>query len=111
MITSSSIPSVDLLIEYAWAVSNVSNNHYNSSIFARQAWCWQTQKTKAPSSNLVTMICDDKLDPFNRLLMAYLFKNYIHHLDDENPRNSSEKKLKNAVQTMPQYKREAWDNE
>ena len=33
------------------------------------------------------MICDDKLDTFNRLLMAYLFSNYIYHVEDEIRKN------------------------
>jgi hypothetical protein len=63
----------------------------------------------ALEERLAKMISDDKLDPYNRLLMAYLFSNYIHNLDDESRKNSTQQKLQNAVQTTPEYVREVWD--
>jgi hypothetical protein len=102
------IPAVDLLIGTSLRVSNVSDNHYWSSIGRTGRALSDASDKDAMEDRLVTMISDNKLDAFNRLLMAYLFSNYLHHLDDENRRNSSRIKLGNAVQTMPSYAREAW---
>ena len=103
------IPAIDLLIGTSLRVSNVSANHYWSSIGRTGRALTDASDKDALEERLVTMISDDKLDPFNRLLMAYLFSNYIHHLDDETRKNTSQEKLRNAVQTMPSYAREAWD--
>lgn len=103
------IPAIHLLIGTSLRVSNVSDNHYWSSIGRTGRALADASDKDQLEARLVTMISDDKLDPYNRLLMAYLFSNYIHHLDDESRRNSSQQKLQNAVQTMPPYVREAWE--
>ena len=103
------IPAIDLLIGTSLRVSNVSDNHYWSSIGRTGRALTDASDKDALEARLVTMISDDKLDPYNRLLMAYLFSNYIHHLDDESRKNSSQEKLENAVETMPKYVREVWE--
>lgn len=103
------IPAIDLLIGTSLRVSNVSTNHYWSSIGRTGRALTDASNKDALEERLVTMISDDKLDPFNRLLTAYLLNNYIYHLDDENRKNSCQQKLKNAVQTMPAYVLEVWD--
>lgn len=103
------IPAIDLLIGTSLRVSNVSDKHYWSSIGRTGRALTDASDKDALEQRLATMISDDKLDPYNRLLMAYLFSNYIHHLDDESRKNSSQQKLQNAVQTTPKYVREVWD--
>ena len=102
------IPAVDLLIGTSLRVSNVNSNHYWSSIGRTGRALSDASDKDALEQRLVTMICDDKLDTFNRLLMAYLFSNYIYHVEDEIRKNACQQKLKEAVQTMPSYAREAW---
>jgi hypothetical protein len=103
------IPAIDLLIGTSLRVSNVSDNHYRSSIGRTGRALTDASDKDALEQRLITMISDDKLDPYNRLLMAYLFSNYIHNLDDESRKNASQQKLQSAVQTTPSYVREVWD--
>ncbi len=103
------IPAVDLLIGTSLRVSNVSENHYWSSIRRTGRALADAFDKDALEDRLVTMISDAKLDPFNRLLMAYLFSNYIYNLEDGIRKSSGQEKLKTAVETMPQFVREAWD--
>lgn len=102
------IPTIDLLIGTSLRVSNVSDNHYWSSIRRTGRALSDTADKDALEQRLVTMISDDKLDPYNRLLMAYLFSNYIHHLDDEVRKKASQNKLDRAMETTPQYVKAAW---
>ena len=103
------IPAVDLLIGTSLRVSNVSPNHYWSSIGRTGRALSDASDKDALEERLVTMICDDKLDPLNRLLMAYLFSNYTHNLDDEARRASCKQKLKEAIQTTPSHVRALWN--
>jgi hypothetical protein len=105
------IPAVDLLIGASLRVSNVSENHYWSSITRTGRALADAFDKDALEERLVTMISDEKLDPFNRLLMAYLFSNYLYNLDDDIRKSSAQEKLNTAVETMPQFVREAWDKD
>ena len=105
------IPAVDLLIGTSLRVSNVSENHYWSSIGRTGRALADAFDKHALEDRLALMISDEKLDTFNRLLMAYLFSNYIYNLDDESRKSFSEEKLKIAVQTMPEYAQAAWGRE
>ncbi len=105
------IPAVDLLLGTSLRVSNVSENHYWSSIGRTGRALADASEKDALEGRLVMMISDEKLDLFNRLLMAYLFSNYIYNLDDESRKSSSAEKLKTAVKTMPEHARVAWERE
>ena len=105
------IPAVDLLIGTSLRVSNVSENHYWSSIGRTGRALADASDKDELESRLVVMISNEMLDPLNRLLMAYLFSNYIYNLDDGMRKSSSSEKLKIAAQTMPEHAREAWGKE
>lgn len=54
---------------------------------------------------------DIHMDPFNRLLMAYLFANYVGHLEDEVQREASTQRHENVVSTLPEYIQTVWKKE
>lgn len=102
------IRAIDLLLGTSLRVANVSEKHYRSSI-GRAGRALADAKDKAAlEQRLIAMVQDEKLDPFNRLLMAYLFSNYAHNLDTSQQRDDKLKKLNAAVATMPEYARKVW---
>jgi len=105
------IPAVDLLLGTTLRVQNVSDNHYTSSIGRAGRALSDAEDKDALEAQLTDMICNASLDPYNRLLTAYLFSNYSYNLSDTVRRDSSLEKLKNAVQTLPEGARSVWDKE
>lgn len=102
------IPAIDLLLGTSLRVDHVSDNHYWGSIGRiGRALADATDKDQL-EKRLLSMIQDEKLDPYNRLLMAYLFDNYAYNLDDEDRKKESKKKLDEAIEAMPEFMREVW---
>lgn len=111
------INAIDLLIGTALNVDNVSNNHYQASI-------WRTGKALADADNkpeleerLIKMIDDENLDPLNRIRIAYVLRNYLDHLQTVvNPlaalrKIHVESRLDAAISNMPTYLQTAWQRD
>ncbi len=105
------IPAIELLLGTSLRVANVSNNHYWGSIGRTGRALMDAQDKEALEQRLTRMIQDSSLDPYNRLLMAYLFANYVGHLDDEVQRAANTQRLETAVATLPDYIRTVWKKE
>ncbi len=85
-------------------------NLANSSEVGNAAWIklrGYTHKASADllpkrlNGRLLSMIRDKNLHLYNRLLMAYLFDNYNHHLQDEARKKNNAAGLLSAVATLP----------
>jgi hypothetical protein len=95
------IDAVDLLIGTGLRSENVSDNHYFADIGRIGRALSETKDPQRLEERLVKMIGDSELDLFNRLLMAYIFRNYNYHLTDEKRKADNITILRNAVATMP----------
>ncbi len=102
------IEAIDLLLGTALAVENVSTNHYQSSIGRAGRALADAKNKDQPEARLTSIVEDENLDPYNRLLMAYLFHNYTYNLDDEARKVKNNEKLRMAVNAMPLHIREVW---
>ena len=102
------IPAVDLLIGTCLRVENVSENHYRGSIGRVGRALADAGDKLALEQRLLAMVRDEKLDPYNRLLFAYLVNNYAHNLDDESHTNACLKDLEKAVDTLPDFVKGVW---
>jgi hypothetical protein len=100
------IPAVDLLLGTTLRVQNVSNNHYFGSINRTGRALADTEDKDALEKRLAAMIQNDQLDPYNRVLLVYLFDNYVYNLDDEARKTSGIQTLSNLINTLPDYMRE-----
>lgn len=102
------IPAIDLLIGTCLRVENVSENHYWGAI-GRVGRALADAEDKAKlEQRLLAMVQDEKLDPYNRLLFAYLFNNYAHNLDEESHAAACLKELDKAVNTLPDFVKVVW---
>lgn len=105
---SLNINAVDLLIGTSLRVKNVADNHYHGSINRVGRALADAQNKDQLEASLFAMMQDPALDPFNRVLMMYLFDNYNHNLEDESRKTANQQKLQAVVQQMPDYIREIW---
>ena len=104
------INAVDLLLGTSLRVQNVSDNHYWGSIGRLGRALADAEDKNGLEKRLLSMMQDEKLDSFNRLLTAYLFDNYSYSLPDEDQlrKDINKKKLAEAIQQMPKHLQEVW---
>jgi hypothetical protein len=102
------IPAIDLLIGTCLRVKNVSENHYWGSIGRVGRALADAEDKAALEQRLLAMVQDEKLDPYNRLLTAYLFNNYAHNLDEESHAAACLQDLEKAVNTLPDFVKVVW---
>lgn len=102
------IPAIDLLIGTCLRVENVSENHYWGAIGRVGRALADAEDKAALEQRLLAMVQDEKLDPYNRLLFAYLFNNYAHNLDAEAHTAACLKDLEKAVNTLPDFVKVVW---
>lgn len=102
------IPAVDLLLGTCLRVSNVSDNHYFGSIGRVGRALTDATNKKQTEQKMLAMIRDTTLDPYNRLLIAYLVDNYAHNLEEEE-KNACLKELEEATSTLPELVKKVWE--
>jgi hypothetical protein len=105
------IPAIDLLLGTSLRVANVNDNHYWGSIGRTGRALADAENKDALEQRLISMIQDTNLDPYNRLLMAYLFSNYAGSLEDESRRQASINRLEVVMAALPEYMSEVWKKE
>jgi hypothetical protein len=52
---------------------------------------------------MLSIIKDNELDLYNRLLFYFLFKNYNHYIKDEAIKKENSDKVTMAVKTLPDF--------
>jgi hypothetical protein len=105
------IAAIDLLLGTAFRVQNVNDNHYRGSIDRLGRALADAQDKGALESRLFGIVEDAKLDPYNRLLMAYLVFHYAANLDDEQRKKECLENLELSVSAMPEYIQQVWRKE
>ena len=81
---------------------NVSSNHYFADIGRVGRALSETKDHQELETRLVKMISDPELDIFNRLMIAYVFRNYNYHLADTVRQNQNKTVLNIAVSALPE---------
>jgi hypothetical protein len=105
------IAAIDLLLGTCLRVDGAADHHYWGSIGRIGRALTDVSDKAAVEGRLRTMIADENLDPYNRLLIAYLYSNYTYNLNDEELRRANAKALRSAVQTLPNQVRRYWRKE
>lgn len=83
----------DLLFGVCLQISNPGRNHYSGYIGRTGRALAEYSQPEIIENRLLSMMVDKKLDPYNRVLMYYLFLNYNHHLKDEKRRVNNIKRI------------------
>ncbi|MCI5058463.1 MAG: hypothetical protein MRY83_20290 [Flavobacteriales bacterium] len=94
---------VDLLLGICFRFKSPSENHYYGSIVRIGRALAETQFKDDIECSMIDIIADSKLDDFNRLIIYYLYGNYTYYLKEGARKDSNERKLKQAMQSLPEY--------
>lgn len=95
------INALDLLIGTTLRTSNASDKHYFGDIGRVGRALSESAHPDELELRLLSMIEDEDLDLYNRLLMAYLFDNYNHHLKDDVRKDENTTRFRTAVASLP----------
>lgn len=96
----------DLILGISFRIENPANNHYFGSI-RRVGQALSEAKNKIEIEQaMLSIISDNELDTYNRLLFYLLFRNYNDNLKKEKKKKENINKLAIAVNTLPEYVRE-----
>lgn len=93
----------DLILGISFRIENPASNHYFGSIGRVGRALSETQNRSEIEQAMLSIISDNELDNYNRLLFYFLFRNYNHYIKDETVKKENNDKLAIAVKTLPNF--------
>ena len=97
------IHATDLLLGTCLQTRSVNDNHYSGDIQRIGRALAETSEPDVVEKQMLTMISDNRLDNYNRLLIAYLFDNYNYYVKDEKVKTVNNTKFREAIKHLPSY--------
>ncbi len=94
---------LDLMLGITLRIDNESKNHYYGSIGRLGRALSETENKAELENRLLTMIKDNGLDDFNRVLCCFLYSNYNYYLEDDERKAKNNERLKSSLVYMPDY--------
>ncbi|ANQ51867.1 hypothetical protein MY04_4532 [Flammeovirga sp. MY04] len=91
----------DLLLGITLRVENCGPKHYYGSIRRLGRALAETKYQEDIEQEMLSMIKDESLDTYNRILIYYLHLNYIYYLDETVNKDEKVKELYLAKKTFP----------
>jgi len=95
----------ELLLGISLRIENPVEKHYYGSVGRLGRALAETKNRPQLEDELLTVIKDNELDAYNRVLMHYLYLNYIYYLPGKEARLASLARLEEADKTLPDYVR------
>lgn len=92
---------IDLLLGSSLRVGNPTKNHHYLDARAVSRALSEIKNNDEVEIKLLSMIEDQELDDFNRMIICLLFKNYNCLLKDSQRQEENQKKYFNALSTLP----------
>ncbi|SMC67781.1 hypothetical protein [Moheibacter sediminis] len=96
----------DLILGISFRIENPVKNHYYGSIGRLGRALSETRNNEEIEQTILSIISDNKLDDYNRLLFFFLFKNYNYYLEDEIIKENNYQRLLTAINDFPEHYRE-----
>ncbi|MBD80127.1 MAG: hypothetical protein CL840_14535 [Crocinitomicaceae bacterium] len=93
----------DLLLGISLRLENPSANHYYANIRRVGRALAEYSDKEEIETRMISIIEDESLDDYNRLIIYYLYDNYYYNLQEEDQTKEGEKKLADALNTLPKY--------
>ncbi|MDF2449985.1 MAG: hypothetical protein K0R26_2489 [Bacteroidota bacterium] len=97
---------LDLLLGISLRIENPATNHYYGSIGRLGRAISESNNKPEFEKEILTMVEDDQLDDFNRVLAYFLFISYNNYLEDKNEQERNIEKLNQSVAKLPAYIKE-----
>lgn len=92
---------LDLLIGISLRVENPAKNHYYGSIGRLGRAISESTNKAAFKMQILSMVEDNELDNYNRILAYFLFVSYNNYLENKDEQEGNIKQLENSIQTLP----------
>jgi hypothetical protein len=93
----------ELLLGISFRIENPVEKHYYGSISRLGRALAETKNRIQLEDQLLNVIKDNELDAYNRMLIHYLYLNYIYYLPEKEARFASLVKLEEADKTLPDF--------
>lgn len=93
----------DLMMGISFRIENPASNHYFSSIRRVGRALSETKNRIEIEQVMLSIVSDNELDIYNRLLFYFLFRNYNYYIKDEAVKKENDTKLETAIKTLPDF--------
>ena len=93
----------DLILGITFRIENPASNHYFGSIGRVGRALSESNNRNEIESTMLSLVSDNELDIYNRLLFYFLFRNYNYNLKDEGIQTANNLKLAAAIKTLPNF--------
>ena len=93
----------DLILGITFRIENPASNHYFGSIGRVGRALSESNNRNEIESTMLSLVSDNELDVYNRLLFYFLFRNYNFNLKDEGIQTENNLKLAAAIKTLPNF--------
>lgn len=93
----------DLILGISFRIENPVSNHYFGNIGRVGRALSETKNRNEIEQAMLSIISDNELDTYNRLLFYFLFSNYNHHINDETVKKENNNKLATATKSLPDF--------
>ena len=91
----------DLILGISFRLENPASNHYFGSIGRVGRALSETKNRSEIEQAMLSIISDNELDTYNRLLFYFLFRNYNNNIKDETVKKANNDMLAIATKTLP----------
>ncbi|GAA4364719.1 hypothetical protein GCM10023185_34460 [Hymenobacter saemangeumensis] len=92
-----------LMLGIGLSVVDPPKNHYSGDVARLGRALAETRQPREVERQLLALVTDQRLDPYNRVRAYYLFLHYINNLPDQATRRKNVDRLNAAVQQLPAY--------
>jgi hypothetical protein len=104
------INSVALVVGTILNAKDLDHNHYSASTWRVGRAMSESKYRKEFEDLLLQMICDERLDRYNRMEMAYALIYCNRHSKDETTYRANLERIKSALETLPGRSEEQFAN-
>lgn len=93
----------DLLLGIYFRIENPEKNHYYGNIGRLGRAISESKDNKLFLAQILSMVEDEKLDDYNRVLAYFLYINCNYYTKSKTEKKFNNAKIINAVKTLPKY--------
>ena len=93
----------DLILGTSFRIENPARNHYFGNIVRLGRALTESKQSKEFEQAILSIVTDNQLDAYNRVMFYFLFRNYNYYLEDASLKNENIAKLAKARSTLPGY--------
>lgn len=93
----------DLLLGISFRTENPGYHHYFPSMGMVENVLYESQHRAEIEEKILSIIMDDDLDDYNRLVFYLIFRDYIKLIPDEKERKAHQEKLQYALTSLPDF--------